>query len=96
MLKASRCDHRVSGGYGTHDLMADDEVLEFLRRQAQGAQFVTSVCTGSIVLGAAGLLKGCKAAAHWSAVEVLPILGATISRERVCTCAPPQPAARVR
>ena len=74
----------VPGGYGTDDLMADDEVLEFLRRQAQGAQFVTSVCTGSIVLGAAGLLKGYRAATHWSAVEVLPLFGATISRERVC------------
>lgn len=74
----------VPGGYGTDDLMADDEALEFLRRQAQGAQFVTSVCTGSIVLGAAGLLKGYRAATHWSALEVLPLLGATISRERVC------------
>lgn len=74
----------VPGGYGTDDLMSDDEVLEFLRHQAAGAQFVTSVCTGSIVLGAAGLLKGYRAATHWSAVEALPVLGATLSRERVC------------
>lgn len=74
----------VPGGYGTDELMSDDEVLEFLRHQAAGAQFVTSVCTGSIVLGAAGLLKGYRAATHWSAVEALPVLGATLSRERVC------------
>lgn len=74
----------VPGGYGTDDLMVDDEVLEFLRRQAKGAQFVTSVCTGSLVLAAAGLLTGYRAATHWSAIEILPILGAIISRERVC------------
>lgn len=74
----------VPGGYGTDDLLSDDEVLAFLRRQAEGAQFVTSVCTGSIVLAAAGLLKGYKAATHWSAVDALPMLGATLSRERVC------------
>jgi cyclohexyl-isocyanide hydratase len=74
----------VPGGYGTDALLCDDEVLDFLRRQAKGAQYVTSVCTGSIVLAAAGLLKGYRAATHWSAVEALPMLGATISRERVC------------
>jgi cyclohexyl-isocyanide hydratase len=74
----------VPGGYGTDALMSDDEVLDFLRHQAEGAAFVTSVCTGSIVLGAAGLLKGYRAASHWSAVEALPIFGATISRDRVC------------
>ena len=74
----------VPGGYGTDDLMGDDEVLDFVRSQAEGARFVTSVCTGSLVLAAAGLLKGYRAATHWSAVDVLPILGATISRERVC------------
>ncbi|NYZ14583.1 DJ-1/PfpI family protein [Azospirillum sp. RWY-5-1] len=74
----------VPGGYGTDDLLCDDEVLDFLRRQAEAASYVTSVCTGSIVLAAAGLLKGYRAATHWSAVEALPILGATISGERVC------------
>ncbi|TCT01088.1 DJ-1/PfpI family protein [Aquabacter spiritensis] len=74
----------VPGGYGTDDLMCDAEVLDFLRRQAGGARYVTSVCTGSIVLAAAGLLTGYRATTHWSAIEVLPILGATISRERVC------------
>ncbi|WP_024280178.1 DJ-1/PfpI family protein [Xanthobacter sp. 126] len=74
----------VPGGYGTDDLMGDDEVLNFLRAQAAGAKFVTSVCTGSLVLAAAGLLEGRKAATHWSAIDVLPIFGVTASRERVC------------
>lgn len=74
----------VPGGYGTDALMGDAEVLDFLRKQAEGATFVTSVCTGSLVLAAAGLLKGRKAATHWSAIDVLPVFGVTASRERVC------------
>lgn len=74
----------VPGGVGTNDLVNDEEVLGFLRRQAEGAKYVTSVCTGSLVLGAAGLLKGYRAATHWSATEILPFFGASPSRERVC------------
>lgn len=74
----------VPGGYGTDSLLGDDEVLGFLRKQAEGARYITSVCTGSLVLGAAGLLKGYRATTHWSAVEALPLFGATLSRERVC------------
>lgn len=74
----------VPGGYGTDALMGDAEVLDFLRKQAEGATFVTSVCTGSLVLAAAGLLKGRKAATHWSAIDVLPVFGVTASRQRVC------------
>lgn len=74
----------VPGGHGTDELLNDEEVLGFLQKQAAGAKFVTSVCTGSLVLGAAGLLKGYRATSHWSAVELLPLLGATLSRERVC------------
>lgn len=74
----------VPGGYGTDELVNDEEVLGFLRKQAIGARYITSVCTGSLVLGAAGLLKGYRATSHWSAVELLPLLGATLSRERVC------------
>lgn len=74
----------VPGGFGTMPLLSDDEVLDFLRRQAEGARYVTSVCTGSLVLGAAGLLEGYRAATHWTARDMLPLLGATISRERVC------------
>jgi cyclohexyl-isocyanide hydratase len=74
----------VPGGYGTDDLLNDEEVLDFLRRQAEGAKFVTSVCTGSLVLGAAGLLRGYRAATHWSAMDCLPALGAIPTRTRVC------------
>ncbi|MFD0388590.1 DJ-1/PfpI family protein [Tistrella bauzanensis] len=74
----------VPGGYGTDALMSDTEVLDFLRRQADAAQYVTSVCTGSLVLAAAGLLDGYRAATHWSAVEALALFDVTVSRERVC------------
>ena len=74
----------VPGGYGTDELMIDEEVLAFLREQERGAKYVTSVCTGSLVLGAAGLLQGYLAATHWTAVDALPFFGATVSRERVC------------
>jgi cyclohexyl-isocyanide hydratase len=73
----------VPGGYGTDDLLNDEEVLAFLRRQAEGAKFVTSVCTGSLVLGAAGLLRGYRAATHWSAMDQLPAFGATPTKTRV-------------
>jgi cyclohexyl-isocyanide hydratase len=74
----------VPGGYGTDALMVDDEVLEFLRKQAVGAKYITSVCTGSTVLAAAGLLKGYRATSHWSAIDSLDLLGAIPSRDRVC------------
>jgi cyclohexyl-isocyanide hydratase len=74
----------VPGGFGTDALVNDDEVLDFLRKQAAGAKYITSVCTGSLVLGAAGLLKGYRAATHWSAIEALALFGATPTRRRVC------------
>ncbi|MHC4045347.1 DJ-1/PfpI family protein [Bradyrhizobium sp. 23AC] len=74
----------VPGGRGTDDLLNDEEVLDFLRRQAEGAKYVTSVCTGSLALGAAGLLKGYRAATHWSAMEMLSQFGATPTKARVC------------
>jgi cyclohexyl-isocyanide hydratase len=67
----------VPGGPGQQDLMEDEVVLDFLRRQAAQAKFVTSVCTGSLVLGAAGLLKGKRATCHWAAIEHLAALGAS-------------------
>jgi len=73
----------VPGGPGQQDLMEDEAALSFLREQAAGAQFVTSVCTGSLVLAAAGLLKGKRATSHWAAVEHLVHLGATPVREQV-------------
>src|SRR3954471_4300306 len=66
----------VPGGPGQQDLMEDDVVLKFLREQARGAKYVTSVCTRSLVLGAAGLLKGKRPPSHWAAIEHLKPLGA--------------------
>lgn len=74
----------IPGGYGTNELVLDEEVLDFVRRQAKGARFITSVCTGSLVLGAAGLLQGYRATSHWIAREILPIFGAIPVNERVC------------
>lgn len=68
----------VPGGLdGTAKMMRDPQVLAFLRKQAKTARYVTSVCTGSLVLGAAGLLKGRKAATYWAARDILGELGAT-------------------
>jgi cyclohexyl-isocyanide hydratase len=74
----------VPGGAGTDDMVNDKEMLQFLRRQAASAKYVTSVCTGSLVLGAAGLLEGYRAATHWMATEFLALYGATPARTRVC------------
>lgn len=73
----------VPGGPGQHDLMEDEDVLAFLRKQAGGARYVTSVCTGSLVLGAAGLLKGYRATSHWLSLPQLSLLGAEPVAERV-------------
>jgi cyclohexyl-isocyanide hydratase len=73
----------VPGGPGQQDLMEDETALSFLRKQAATAKFVTSVCTGSLVLAAAGLLKGKRATSHWAAVEHLSALGAIPVREKV-------------
>src|SRR3974390_841162 len=74
----------VPGGFGSNDLLNDEEVLEFLRNQAKNAKFITSVCTGSLVLGAAGLLRGYRAATHWAAMDSLPPFGAIPTKTRVC------------
>jgi cyclohexyl-isocyanide hydratase len=73
----------VPGGYGQTALMTDAETLDFLRKQAATARYVTSVCTGSLVLGAAGLLKGYRSACHWAWREMLTDFGATPVAERV-------------
>ena len=65
----------VPGGPGQTDLMEDEEVLQFLRRQAAGADWVTSVCTGSLILAAAGLLGGYKATCHWLSLDQLAQFG---------------------
>jgi cyclohexyl-isocyanide hydratase len=73
----------VPGGGGQVEVMADAEALEFLRKQAAKARYVTSVCTGSLILGAAGLLKGYKSACHWAWRDMLKDFGAIAVAERV-------------
>jgi cyclohexyl-isocyanide hydratase len=73
----------VPGGPGQQDLMEDEAALDFLRKAAASAKYVTSVCTGSLVLGAAGLLKGKRATCHWAAIDHLALLGAIPVREKV-------------
>jgi cyclohexyl-isocyanide hydratase len=74
----------VPGGFGTDDMVNDEEMLDFLRRQAKAAKYITSVCTGSLVLGAAGLLTGYRATTHWTAMDFLAQFGATPAKTRVC------------
>lgn len=73
----------VPGGPGVGALMEDRVVLEFLRRQSESAKYVTSVCTGALVLGAAGLLKGFRATTHWLSLDLLPVFGVTPLPDRV-------------
>ena len=73
----------VPGGSGVAALMEDTETLEFIRRQAEGADYVTAVCTGALVLGAAGLLRGYRATTHWLSLELLPLFGAIPTEGRV-------------
>ncbi|MBA7485831.1 Isonitrile hydratase [subsurface metagenome] len=74
----------VPGGMGTDDAVNDEELLAFVKKQAAGAKYVTSVCTGSLVLGAAGLLRGYRASTHWTAMEALAPFGAIPTKTRVC------------
>jgi cyclohexyl-isocyanide hydratase len=73
----------VPGGPGHIDLLNDVETLAFLCRVAGGARYVTSVCTGSLLLGAAGLLRGYRATTHWNSMHCLAALGAIPVEERV-------------
>jgi cyclohexyl-isocyanide hydratase len=73
----------VPGGRGQIELMNDHAVLGFLRDQGTAARFVTSVCTGALLLGAAGLLQGYDAATHWAFMDLLPRLGARPVHRRV-------------
>jgi cyclohexyl-isocyanide hydratase len=73
----------VPGGYGQEALMDDTEILDWIRRQAQGARSIFSVCTGALLFGAAGLLKGRRATTHWASFHLLPFFGAIPVDERV-------------
>lgn len=73
----------VPGGVGINPLLEDAVTLDFLRKQAIGARYVTSVCTGALVLGAAGLLTGKQATTHWASHDLLRTLGAVPAAKRV-------------
>lgn len=73
----------VPGGPGQMDLMEDQETLDFLCTQAENAKYITSVCTGSLILGAAGLLRGYRATCHWMSLEQLSLFGAEPVQQRV-------------
>lgn len=73
----------VPGGAGINPLLHDQETLAFLRHQAATARYITSVCTGALVLGAAGLLHGKRATTHWAAHDLLSRYGAIPTQGRV-------------
>jgi cyclohexyl-isocyanide hydratase len=73
----------VPGGFGTIEAMEDEELLAQLRRLSKTARYVTSVCTGALVLGAAGLLQGKRATSHWAWRDSLSAFGATPDPARV-------------
>ncbi|ROP60804.1 DJ-1/PfpI family protein [Curtobacterium sp. ZW137] len=73
----------VPGGDGAFDAMLDPVVIDFVRREAERATWVTSVCTGAFVLGAAGLLAGKRATTHWASKPMLAAFGATTVDERI-------------
>jgi cyclohexyl-isocyanide hydratase len=73
----------VPGGFGQEDLMEDETVLSFIQQQAHNASYVFSVCTGALLCGAAGLLRGVRATTHWSALHLLVYFGAIPVNSRV-------------
>lgn len=73
----------VPGGSGIDAAMLDPQWIEYVQREARQAKYILGVCTGSLLLGAAGLLKGRKAGGHWQARDLLTQFGATVSNERM-------------
>ena len=73
----------IPGGFGCVDVMHDDEALDWVRSVGSGVQWLTSVCTGSLILGAAGLLQGYRATSHWAWRDDLKLFGAEPVAERV-------------
>jgi cyclohexyl-isocyanide hydratase len=74
---------QVPGGYGQEALMDDEIVLSFIRRQMESGRYVFSVCTGALLCGAAGILKGRRATSHWTTFDLLHYFGATPTDARV-------------
>ncbi|MDX5332133.1 MAG: DJ-1/PfpI family protein [Caulobacteraceae bacterium] len=74
----------VPGGFGTTAAMLDEAFMHEIRRLGGGARYVTSVCTGSLILAAAGLLEGRRAACHWAWRDLLPLFGVEVDEGRVC------------
>jgi cyclohexyl-isocyanide hydratase len=84
LAKVDRCDVLcVPGGFGTTDAMLNEAFMAQIRRLGGQAKYVTSVCTGSLILAAAGFLKGKRAACHWAWRDLLTPLGAIVSEARV-------------
>jgi putative intracellular protease/amidase len=73
----------VPGGFGTRALLRDEQLLDWLRAAHENTAWTTSVCTGSLLLGAAGILRGVRATSHWAVVDRLASYGAIPTRERV-------------
>lgn len=73
----------VPGGWAVTVLLEDERLLDFLRAQGESARYVTSVCSGALLLGAAGLLRGYRATTHWLSLEFLPVFGAEPVDDRV-------------
>jgi cyclohexyl-isocyanide hydratase len=73
----------IPGGHGVADALGDAATIDFIARQAAGAQWVTSVCTGAFLLGRAGLLAGKHATTHWAYTHLLPLVGAEHAKARI-------------
>lgn len=73
----------VPGGHGVADALSDAATIDFITRQAAGARWVTSVCTGAFLLGRAGLLAGKRATTHWAYAHLLPLVGAAPEAARI-------------
>lgn len=84
LSKVERCDMLcVPGGFGTTDAMLDEAFMSEIRRLGGGAKYLTSVCTGSLILAAAGFLRGKRAACHWAWRDLLIPFGAIVDESRV-------------
>ena len=73
----------VPGGWGVNAQLENEAVVDFLRAQGEAARFVTSVCSGALLFGAAGLLRGYRATTHWMSLDLLPLFGAEAVTSRV-------------